>query len=1188
MNVAGLLEVASGWLITSWLAAALWLVCMLALALGAGRRRGALRHGICCAALVGMWAVPAVSWMLRDSPWHWASLRAIPAWALIESAGPQAGRNVATSVTTTPRSSTPHELNSADPIDTRAPSTQASTQPAAPRAIETITQAPVNEAIAAPRALGAGAIVTFVWLAGSVWSLARLLRGHWQWRQIWKRAPQVESEPVLAALLSAAADSGMKVPCPARTTDELVTAAVGGLWRPGILIPEAWLASVPADRLSQVLSHECAHASQSHLLWLGLQKLTEALWWPQPLLLLLRRLLEASRETVCDNHVLLQHDAADYAETLVDLASQSPPTRAIAGGVAFFGHSRSFSRRVEALLDERADRRTRLSRWGHGLLIAGAALAILSVSTIRWESLTASEPAKSKPSPAAPAAAAPTADPQPVDAAGVKGEIRGRVVHADGQPASNAEVRLQRKTGDGNILPLKTQRVPTDANGEFVYPGLAPGNYRIVAFAGNESSRSKRYEFKKVVLDAQGKQTEPLELALVPLATLKVRVTSASTGKPLSDALLRFRWTDTDDNLVANERGEISVPALTNENWHVEVMAPGHACVFYDLKINSPETTLDVSLEPGGVVTGRLVDEQGQPMVNVRVSIQPPGSSMYRFDEVETGDDGRYRLQYAPLNVPIVISSWHKGYDSKQLQVAITDGTTLVKGDDIQMLKPAEGGTVAGQVVDRAGNPIVGAKLSNVGRSTADERNTQTDSDGRFRIEGLYLRHNDDVHLSVRAASFAPQELVLNSKRRDPQTPLRIVLDPGHKILARVINQKKQPVQATVFYAGGDYGFSGIGGRMDTDREGRFASDSLPPECTFSIRASGYSELVQHKLPLDGNDVVEVTLVGEGILAGQIVDARSGQPVPEFNVRITFPSERKPGDKNFGGLRSSKIEQGEDFVSAQGQFSLEPLVEGSVLDMVVRAKGYRPKRLPRVVASAAGPDRSLSIKLVPLFSEELVTIAGRILDPTGAPVADVKVHLMGTDPGDTQTPFFTWYALMNGGLTSVSTYLENRSVRTGSQGEFSFAGVPRYLSLVLYYWSESVPATSVGDLQRMPVNELGHLVLTHPGGVTVQGTIDRKAFPDASAVTVQSGRPEDFLMREMTLDKDQREFTFYGVSAGPIEIFVRGKPWHNDDFPGGGGFTVPNIASKKLMANPGESINVDIAKSDAMPTRDRK
>lgn len=179
--------------------------------------------------------------------------------------------------------------------------------------------------------------------------------------------------------------------------------------------------------------------------------------------------------------------------------------------------------------------------------------------------------------------------------------------------------------------------------------------------------------------------------------------------------------------------------------------------------------SFDVQLIRGGVITGRVTDADGRPVVGARVRIddrdkrRPVNLPMTRM--YETDDRGIYRLYGLPegrytvslgedTNRPTVRIGGGPNYYTRTFHPDVTDENkaTVIEvtpgsettGVDIKIGRPTKSFTASGRVIDsRTGRPVTGATCG-YGPLSPDGTLLQsygmgyrTDSAGNFKLEGL-------------------------------------------------------------------------------------------------------------------------------------------------------------------------------------------------------------------------------------------------------------------------------------------------------------------------------------------------------------------------------------------------------------------------------------------------------------------
>ncbi|HVQ40148.1 MAG TPA: carboxypeptidase regulatory-like domain-containing protein [Pyrinomonadaceae bacterium] len=187
-------------------------------------------------------------------------------------------------------------------------------------------------------------------------------------------------------------------------------------------------------------------------------------------------------------------------------------------------------------------------------------------------------------------------------------------------------------------------------------------------------------------------------------------------------------------------------------------------------------TKIDFALVRGGVITGRITDAEGHPLIGESVSIAlkdsgpdtSPQVAMFGSSKNQTDDRGVFRVYgLAPGSYKVSVgqaassggavsimgiggSQYLKTFypgvleDAKATILEIKEGTEL-KEIDIRVGKPGGGYAVSGRVIDsESGSAVPNLYL---GHSTMNESNQemgrmnftghQTDANGKFRLEGL-------------------------------------------------------------------------------------------------------------------------------------------------------------------------------------------------------------------------------------------------------------------------------------------------------------------------------------------------------------------------------------------------------------------------------------------------------------------
>lgn len=183
------------------------------------------------------------------------------------------------------------------------------------------TAGPVKVTLVAPAPrLGWPAILTLVWLAGTVAALLPLLLGAFHLRAIGRRARDVESDALDDFAATLGRSLGIRRVVRVVEGEVISTPMTWGIMRPVVLVP-AGFGEWPEARQRDVLLHELAHVARFDCLTQYLASAVCALHWYNPLAWIAARNLRIERERACDDRVLLAGArASEYAEHLLTIA----------------------------------------------------------------------------------------------------------------------------------------------------------------------------------------------------------------------------------------------------------------------------------------------------------------------------------------------------------------------------------------------------------------------------------------------------------------------------------------------------------------------------------------------------------------------------------------------------------------------------------------------------------------------------------------------------------------------------------------------------------------------------------------------------------------------------------------------------------------------------------------------------
>jgi beta-lactamase regulating signal transducer with metallopeptidase domain len=211
--------------------------------------------------------------------------------------------------------------------------------------------------------MSAAAWTILAWSAISVGLLAWLTA---RWRRVTHDVRCATPAPAWLNELfdEAKGSAGLRRPVRLRLTDQAMSPAVCGLFRPVILLPQSLVEKLPPTQLRAVLLHELIHLRRGDVWANCVQSLLQIVYWWHPLLWLANARIRRIREEAVDDTVMLtlRDDAESYAPTLLEVAKLAFHRPLASLGLVGILESRSALRqRIERLVNFRAPRKAGLT-----------------------------------------------------------------------------------------------------------------------------------------------------------------------------------------------------------------------------------------------------------------------------------------------------------------------------------------------------------------------------------------------------------------------------------------------------------------------------------------------------------------------------------------------------------------------------------------------------------------------------------------------------------------------------------------------------------------------------------------------------------------------------------------------------------------------------------------------------------
>jgi len=491
-------------------------------------------------------------------------------------------------------------------------------------------------------------------------------------------------------------------------------------------------------------------------------------------------------------------------------------------------------------------------------------------------------------------------------------------------------------------------------------------------------------------------------------------------------------------------------------------------------------------------VRGRVVDDLGSGWSAFRLraarldaSLAPPLERA--FDQA----DGLFELRGLAAGDWSLVATSAEGLESEPLRFALPGAGPLA-------LVVARAARVSGRVLDPAGMPAAGAEVraaADAPRARRDTPRARTEDDGSFRLEAV---PPGVVALVARGGDLAdgPPE-VLELLPGEERTGVVLRLRPGATVRGQVLDGAGRPEVGARVEA------SGLAEELLTDEDGRFEARGIPPgPARILARTQGDLELWCRLELQEGErrDVVLRATEGPPVrLHGEV--RAEGVALRDGMLRAWAGDWQGPAGTAVTPARL-----------LEGRYAL--LLPGPgpwVLGLSLHVEGAGDIGWQDRFEIPAVDDHELDLVL------PLGRIAGRVVDPTGAPLAGVEVATTperhGSEHGMTlaRTDADGAYAaLLLAGLHTVQA--------GGLAPELTSAR------------AEGVRVTA-GTTTTVP-----DLVLR--GGGTLEGSVrlaDGSPAPEATLWSFEPGRAR--ILGSCT----QGAFRFEGLEAGRLQLVAAGS-----------------------------------------------
>lgn len=558
-------------------------------------------------------------------------------------------------------------------------------------------------------------------------------------------------------------------------------------------------------------------------------------------------------------------------------------------------------------------------------------------------------------------------------------DLHGMVIDEAGAPILGAFVQAR---PEGEAFGTQQQMDGSDAKGAFVLESLSPGRWNLTVSADG----FQKVERPSLELVA-GLKPEPVRITLARGATVAGVVTDGD-GKPLGGVRVA-RAEQGSRRMFAFAR--TSTTSSADGRYRLEGLPPGQHVLSYahegfretvrDVEVSEGEVQLDVVLEPGLEIAGRVVDAEGAPVAGARVEAATTVRDVMRRimggrqDGEETTADGTFRLRGLAAG-SYTVSANKAGYAAAQSDGPIELATSSVEGIELRM---GSGGTIVGTVHGVGFDDLASLQLFAVrtdGQRARQNLMGRVDHDGKFRIEnvaaGPWM-----VYASLGDQNFRTETATV--PEGGGEVTVEIDFADGHALEGTLRLASAGPATGYQVTAQGleTGGFV----QATSDAQGRYRFEGLETgryKIVVRRSAGARRPLAERELDLRADEVFDIEMQ-ETRLSGRVIDSEG---LPVAGASLSLASTEDTNASILGSILGSGVRTRED-----GTFEVTQVSPGTYRlqvthdDFATTTQTIQVDDLVSVDGVEVVLERAAGLQLMPLL-------------PTGEPARSVSVAVL--------------------------------------------------------------------------------------------------------------------------------------------------------------------------------------------------
>lgn len=554
--------------------------------------------------------------------------------------------------------------------------------------------------------------------------------------------------------------------------------------------------------------------------------------------------------------------------------------------------------------------------------------------------------------------------------------VEGIVVDGAGEPISGARVSVaEMRVRGSRVVPISVSSIVASADdGTFVIVDAEPGALQVVAV--------KEGFLEPEPVDVVLVPTEPQSGVRVVLAR-GARVAGtvrAADGTPLPGADVEIAgdrsWSRSfSGSATTDGDGRYLLEGVPPGKTSIEVTHRSHPRTVRDAELDEGETTLDITMERGAIVAGRVVGPGGEPVVEARVTMEQAGAGFGASSAITDASGGFVLDDLTPGDHTVRITA--RGYappDPAPKVAVAASGTPPVE------IVLRASGSIVGRVIGLDADELAAASISASGEGTRRFASGVVDRDGSYRIEDIgpgtwNVVGRLQTGRIAEASATVPED----------GTPVSVDLEFGSGFsISGVVLDGDEPVAGANVFAVSETRPTVF---TRTDDAGAFVLEGLDTG-TYSVSASDWDRgaSTEATIRLEGDERIALRFAS-GSVSGKVIRGSDRSPLSGVAISAT-PADGGSSATGSGWRTSGAASRGD------GSFVIERLHAGT-WRLVATREGYAAREIDialgegeerQDVVLELEPTEGLALQLTGLNGPPPAGTRVAVLDAAGRPV----------------------------------------------------------------------------------------------------------------------------------------------------------------------------------------------------------